>query len=189
MLFCDIHGHSTKKNAFIYGCNTAAEGGFCSWTKVRLLPRIIAKQTYMFNINDCCFRVTGDKSGTARITVWREFKVTNSFTLEVSLWGYDYGREVMPFTDKKLEQLGVDFLLSILEYSYILNALTKELVLTGGWLKPSRLVEVSGIPAQKQLEAQLRTEKEERIKKARLEKMELKKAQLAKKRLEKEKKL
>jgi hypothetical protein len=97
-LFCDIHGHSNKKNAFIYGCNTAADGGFCSWTKVRLLPRIFAKHSVMFSINDCCFRVTGDKSGTARITVWREFKVTNSFTLEVSLWGYEYGKDVVPFT-------------------------------------------------------------------------------------------
>jgi hypothetical protein len=41
-IFCDIHGHSKKKNAFFYGCNTAANGGFLSWTIVRLLPRIFA---------------------------------------------------------------------------------------------------------------------------------------------------
>ena len=64
---------------------------------MRLLPRIFAKRTYMFSLSDCCFRVTGDKAGTARITVWREFKVTNSFTFEVSLWGYEYGKDVIPF--------------------------------------------------------------------------------------------
>jgi len=25
MLFCDFHGHSRKKDIFIYGCNAAAE--------------------------------------------------------------------------------------------------------------------------------------------------------------------
>ena len=26
-LFCDLHGHSTKRNSFIYGCPTAAKEG------------------------------------------------------------------------------------------------------------------------------------------------------------------
>ena len=42
-IYCDLHGHSKKKNSFFYGCNTAANGGFLSWTIVRLLPRIFAK--------------------------------------------------------------------------------------------------------------------------------------------------
>jgi len=41
-IYCDLHGHSKKKNAFFYGCNTAANGGFLSWTIVRLLPRVFA---------------------------------------------------------------------------------------------------------------------------------------------------
>lgn len=41
-IYCDIHGHSKKTNSFFYGCNTAANGGFLSWTIVRLLPRIFA---------------------------------------------------------------------------------------------------------------------------------------------------
>jgi len=41
-IYCDLHGHSKKKNSFFYGCNTAANGGFLSWTIVRLLPRIFA---------------------------------------------------------------------------------------------------------------------------------------------------
>ena len=41
-IYCDVHGHSKKNNSFFYGCNTAANGGFLSWTIVRLLPRIFA---------------------------------------------------------------------------------------------------------------------------------------------------
>ena len=34
LIYCDLHGHSKKLNSFVYGCNTAANGGFSSWTKV-----------------------------------------------------------------------------------------------------------------------------------------------------------
>lgn len=72
-VFCDIHGHGKKMNTFMYGCNTAANGGFCSWTLVRLLPRVMANVTHMFSYRDCRFRVEEEKLGTARIVVWNEF--------------------------------------------------------------------------------------------------------------------
>ena len=87
LVYCDLHCHSKKKNSFIYGCNTAANGGFTSWTKTRLLPRILARHTALFNIQDCRFRVDADKLGTARVIIWKEFGVTNSFTLENSFFG------------------------------------------------------------------------------------------------------
>ena len=90
-MFCDLHGHSRKKNAFIYGCNLAANGGFNSWTKVRLYPRILAKNCPMFSIRDSTFKVQRSKMGTARVVIWKDFKVTNSFTLENSFYGFDYG--------------------------------------------------------------------------------------------------
>ncbi len=72
-IFCDLHGHSKKKNSFFYGCNTAANGGFLSQAIVRLLPRIIAQKTHMFNYKDCRFRVEPYKIGTARIVAWKQF--------------------------------------------------------------------------------------------------------------------
>lgn len=47
----------------------------------------------MFNIRDSTFKVQKDKLGTARVVVWKDFKVTNSFTLESSFYGFDYGEE------------------------------------------------------------------------------------------------
>ena len=72
-IYCDIHGHSKKKNSFFYGCNTAANGGFLSWTIVRLLPRIFAQKTHMFNFKDCRFKVEPYKVGTGRVVVWKQF--------------------------------------------------------------------------------------------------------------------
>ena len=91
LLYCDLHGHSRKKNSFVYGCNRAANGGFSSWTKVRLLPRILARNSAVFDITACKFKVEKGKLGTGRVVVWKEFEVTNSFTLENSFHGYDYG--------------------------------------------------------------------------------------------------
>ena len=87
-IFTDLHGHSQRKHSFIFGCNQASNGGTSTWTKVRLIPRILSKRTPFFTINDCRFRVTDDKQSTARITAWNELKITNSFTLETSFYGY-----------------------------------------------------------------------------------------------------
>mmetsp|Transcript_40431 Transcript_40431/g.61677 ORF Transcript_40431/g.61677 Transcript_40431/m.61677 type:complete len:100 (-) Transcript_40431:348-647(-) len=88
LLYCDLHGHSRKLNSFFYGCNRAANGGFNSWTKVRLLPRILAGLNPVFDLTSCKFKVEKSKFGTGRVVVWKQFEVTNSFTLENSFYGY-----------------------------------------------------------------------------------------------------
>ena len=147
LVFCDLHGHSRKNGSFIYGCNKAANGGFCSWTKVRLLPRILAKKTPLFTYNECRFGVTSNKQRTARVVVWKEFGVTNSFTFESSFYGYMIGNVVIPFSISNYYSLGESLLSSLLEYHYLVKGLEKEFVITRGWLKPSRLIELTGTPA------------------------------------------
>ena len=151
LLYCDLHGHSRKTNAFMYGCNRAANGGFNSWTKVRLLPRILARNNHVFDIHGCKFKVEPSKLGTGRVVVWKEYEVTNSFTLENSFHGFDYGETFKEFTVYEFKKLGADILLSLNHYQKILLQIKKELDLTRGWLKPKRLLEVTGTPAQERL--------------------------------------
>lgn len=120
LLFCDLHGHSRKKNSFIYGCNRAADGGFNSWTKVRLFPRILASLNHVFDLTSCRFKVEKGKLGTGRVVVWREFEVTNSFTLENSFHGFDYGDDFKPFEVRDFKALGQDIITSLSEYQRIL---------------------------------------------------------------------
>ena len=152
-IYCDLHGHEKNYNSFIYGCNTAANGGFATWTKVRLFPRILARISEMFCYDNCRFKVTEDKLGTGRVVVWKELGVTNSFTLETSFFGYQKDNTVVPFGLEEFNSLGESFCKALLEYSYLLKELEKEFVYTKGWLKPGKLKELSGIPAQ-QLAAQ-----------------------------------
>lgn len=146
-VYCDLHCHSKKQNSFIYGCNTAANGGFTSWTKTRLLPRIIACQTPLFNIQDCRFRIDPSKLGTARVIIWKEFGVTNSFTLENSFYGYQIGKDTIPFGPKSYMEIGESLMKALIEYRICLKQIEKELVVTNGWLKPKLLLEVTGTPA------------------------------------------
>lgn len=113
LMYSDLHGHSRKRNSFIYGCNRAANGGFNSWTKVRLLPRILARLNHVFDIISCKFKVEKGKLGTGRVVIWKEFEVTNSFTLENSFHGFDYGSVFKEFQVEDLKKLGADMILSL----------------------------------------------------------------------------
>jgi len=86
-IFCDLHGHNKQLNTFIYGCNKAPNEGILSWTKTRLLPKIIASIEPIFDFKHCQFSQEKQKYNTARVVVWNEMKVTNSFTLETSMFG------------------------------------------------------------------------------------------------------
>ena len=86
-IFVDFHGHNKKQNCFFYGCSKASDEGMVSWTKTRLLPKIFAKNEKIFLYNYCRFQQEKSKLSTARVVVWNEMKLTNSFTLEISMYG------------------------------------------------------------------------------------------------------
>jgi len=108
-LFCDIHAHSRKRNSFFYGNRQAANGGFLSWTKVRLLPWILAWWCEMVNYKGSRFKVEKNKLGTSWVVCWDELKITNSFTLENSFYGYQYGeaKNTVPFKLDDFETIGM----------------------------------------------------------------------------------
>ena len=135
----------------MYGCNRAANGGFNSWTKVRLFPRILARTNHVFDMNSCKFKVEKGKLGTGRVVIWKDYEVTNSFTLENSFHGFDYGDQFKEFTPFDFRKLGADILSSVHQYKRVLDEIQKELNITRGWLKPKRLLEVTGQTAQERL--------------------------------------
>ncbi|EAR84316.2 zinc carboxypeptidase family protein (macronuclear) [Tetrahymena thermophila SB210] len=169
-IFCDLHGHSMKKHAFFYGCNKTSDGGASTWTQVRLIPRILSKKNHLFSIKDCKFRVTDDKKNTARVICWNELKISNSFTLETSFFGYDdLQNDGKPthFTTQDLSNLGKSLCESIVEYTLVMDILMAELVETRGWLKPFRLFQLTGESAQnkilRNMKEQKKIEKQKRI--------------------------
>lgn len=94
--FIDMHGHSWKKNVFMYGPQYPIHD--MRYFKCRLLPKLMGEQTEMFRFYSCKFRIEKAKEKTARVVLWREFNILNCFTLEASFQGYfDYNRQTNCF--------------------------------------------------------------------------------------------
>eukprot|EP00698_Gefionella_okellyi_P012506 TRINITY_DN3376_c0_g1_i1.p1 TRINITY_DN3376_c0_g1~~TRINITY_DN3376_c0_g1_i1.p1 ORF type:complete len:976 (-),score=156.11 TRINITY_DN3376_c0_g1_i1:4-2508(-) len=115
LMFCDLHGHSRKKNIFIYGCDNKENDSLR--LKERVFPRMLWKNSQCFAFADCNFRVQKAKESTARVVAWRELGVMNSFTMEASFAGANFGRSVNHhFTPTHLEEMGHYFCDTLLDY-------------------------------------------------------------------------
>ena len=53
LLFCDLHGHSRKKNIFMYGNSPKND----TKLKERIFPFMMERQSEVFSYADCAFSV------------------------------------------------------------------------------------------------------------------------------------
>ncbi|XP_055969890.1 cytosolic carboxypeptidase 4 [Sorex fumeus] len=120
VVFCDFHGHSQKKNVFIYGCSaqeTLWQAGSPVGTSAvaedasyRLLPQILDKLAPAFTMSSCSFLVEKSRASTARVVVWRELGVVRSYTMEASYCGCNQGRyQGLQLGTRELEEMGAMF--------------------------------------------------------------------------------
>ncbi|KFO76721.1 Cytosolic carboxypeptidase 1, partial [Cuculus canorus] len=102
LVYCDYHGHSRKKNVFMYGCSiketmwhTNVNAASCDLVEdpgYRVLPKILSQTAPAFCMGSCSFVVEKSKESTARVVVWREIGVQRSYTMESTLCGCDQGK-------------------------------------------------------------------------------------------------
>lgn len=76
----------------------------------------------MFRYFSCKFRIEKYKESCARIALWRDFNIYNSYTIEASVYGYfNHDRETISFTPQLLDKFGECFGNSLFEYLLILE--------------------------------------------------------------------
>lgn len=63
-LYLDFHGHSAKKNVFLYGPEYKLQDR--DYIASRLFPKFISKKTEAFRYYACLFKVSECKKNTAR---------------------------------------------------------------------------------------------------------------------------
>ena len=115
LAFLDFHAHSRKKHIFLYGPRHPLHSR--KYYDVRVLPKLICQQGTPFRYAACKFTSEACKQTTARLVMWRELKVTNSFTLEASLYGYlTAERSTVAFTQECLEKAGRDVAIALHQY-------------------------------------------------------------------------
>lgn len=88
ILSCDLHGHSRRKNIFMYGNNFDNKPH-----ATRVFPFIMSKLLDFFSFEYSRFSVHKSKESTQRVTLWRELKIPNVFTMEASFCGADKGTQ------------------------------------------------------------------------------------------------
>lgn len=125
LVYCDYHGHSRKKNVFMYGCSvretmwhTSVNAASCSLDEdpcYRILPKILSQTAPAFCMGSCSFVVEKSKESTARVVVWREIGVQRSYTMESTLCGCDQGKyKGLQIGTRELEEMGAKFCVGLL---------------------------------------------------------------------------
>ncbi|KAI9328145.1 hypothetical protein BDR26DRAFT_61219 [Obelidium mucronatum] len=107
LVSCDFHGHSKKKNVFIFGCEN---GPGLNDGIEKIFPSLLATLNPVFDSSNCKYTVERSKEATARVVMWRELGVVGSYTLESSYCGTDVGdKKGLQLQIPDLEKVGVDF--------------------------------------------------------------------------------
>ena len=88
--------------------------------KIRTIPKLVSERTEMFRFFSCKFRVEKYKENCARIAMWRDFDLTNVFTIETSSFGFlNKERETVHFNTGLLEEFGECLASSLFEFQLI----------------------------------------------------------------------
>ncbi|KAM6973388.1 cytosolic carboxypeptidase 4 [Aplochiton taeniatus] len=125
LVFCDYHGHSRKKNVFLYGCSVketlwqsgsaVSTAGLKEDPGYRTIPKTLDRLAPAFSFNSCNYQVEKSRSATARVVVWREMGVLRSYTMESTYNGCDQGvYKGLQIGTQGLEEMGLKFCQSLL---------------------------------------------------------------------------
>ncbi|TKR93062.1 hypothetical protein L596_007594 [Steinernema carpocapsae] len=95
-VFVDLHGHSREKNVFIFGNNPTNSSNHADQTaeaeaeakSVYMLPEQLNKIARGFRLQQCRYNVSEKKAGSARIALWRDFKIPRCYTMESTFFAF-----------------------------------------------------------------------------------------------------
>ena len=98
----------------MYGCSNQKTDRL----KERIFPLLFHKNSEHFSFNNCNFNVQKARESTARVVMWKEFNLINSFTLECSFCGPTSGiYKDCHFTISLLKDLGKQFCTAMIDYA------------------------------------------------------------------------
>lgn len=172
-VFCDMHGHSAKKDVFMYGCcctdsktdwmssaNTTYSTQV-SWSRsnvlIKTLPIVFGLKTDLFNYDNCHFRMEPSKSSTARIVLFEELDILGSYTLEASFYGSPENNELKASNGHMLaghlESIGKDLCKSLIMYANR-SVFAKHLSRARNFLKGKEQQNIRNLPEIEAIEVQ-----------------------------------
>ena len=96
-VFVDLHGHSRRPNVFMFGNNPEeswrnADHSIHHNNQYMVLPEYLSQIACGFSLKECRFNIAKSKESSARVTLWRQFNIERSYTMESTYCGFDTGR-------------------------------------------------------------------------------------------------
>lgn len=132
VLFCDMHAHSKKRNVFMYGCSSNKTDKTNKLIAM-LTPVFMTKSNANFSFKNSHFRMEKQKESTARIVMFRQMGILNSYTIECSFYGSE-SSENQYFGLNDLNKIGKDLAKSCLMFINP-TSIHRNLYLTAVWLQ------------------------------------------------------
>ncbi len=110
MAFFDLHGHSIKRNVFIYGPEHATNKR--EYFLSRFIPKLLDQKTEMFRFYSSSFKISPGKNSTSRAICLYDYGINNSFTVEASFGNYmTKNKEIISFNSELFKNMVYFFLL------------------------------------------------------------------------------
>ena len=115
LYFVDFHGHSLKKNIFMYGCN--------SLSKVEeVLPNIFAENYTGFDLQSSSNAIEKSKLRCGRVVVGTNLNIPCSYTLESTFCGFNQGeKKDSQINLEDFREISLKFLESLLKASQVVS--------------------------------------------------------------------
>jgi hypothetical protein len=90
LLFCDFHGHTRKRNVFMYGCVSPVTeiNQHKNNNLIRIVPYLLDQKNTLFSFADCKFANEREKESTGRLVMFKEFGILNSYTMESTFYSH-----------------------------------------------------------------------------------------------------
>jgi len=88
--FCDLHAHSMQKDIFMYGCSYNDSEYVTKNAGIQVIPLVISQLNKNFSYKFSRFQIEKYKESTARVVVFKEFGISNSYTCEASFFAYAF---------------------------------------------------------------------------------------------------
>jgi Zinc carboxypeptidase/Cytosolic carboxypeptidase N-terminal domain len=113
----DFHGHSIKKNIFMYGCSEKDNlFGF------KLFPYLLSKSSNFLYFPYCNFSMHKSKESTLRMALYRDLKVINTYTVEASFCGGSFGKyRNLQYSTGMLYEFAEEFCRSLVRFKDLLR--------------------------------------------------------------------
>ena len=114
-MFLDIHAHSAMQSIFCY--SPASEDPATNQI-IRRFPMLLDNMSAYFQFDNCKFNNEKYKRNCARLGVYRDFDLANSYTIESSCFGYEVKgtEEVEQFKEDHFLKFGEHLLYGIAKH-------------------------------------------------------------------------